>query len=84
VILTGVFMISRVRTIFFPRNPYLFSDMTWGLMYVRHALAWRLPFSPWSTSWNIADGRLGWSSDLARGKPGAQAGYEPLVKPPLL
>ena len=39
VILTGVFMMSRVRTIFFPRNPYLFSDMTWGLMYVLHGLA---------------------------------------------
>ena len=39
VIITGVFMMSRVRTIFFPRNPYLFSDMTWGLMYVLHGLA---------------------------------------------
>ena len=38
-ILTGVFLMSRVRTIFFPRNPYLFSDMTWGLMYVLHGLA---------------------------------------------
>jgi cytochrome b subunit of formate dehydrogenase len=28
-----------VHTIFFPRNPYLFSDMTWGLMYVLHGLA---------------------------------------------
>ena len=36
---TGVFMMSRVRTIFFPRNPYLFSNMTWGLMYVLHGLA---------------------------------------------
>jgi len=36
---TGVFMMSRVRTVFFPRNPYLFSDMTWGLMYVLHGLA---------------------------------------------
>ncbi|MGA9861519.1 MAG: cytochrome b/b6 domain-containing protein, partial [Terriglobales bacterium] len=36
VIFTGVFMMFRVRTIFFPRNPYLFSDMTWGLMYVLH------------------------------------------------
>ena len=36
---TGVFMMSRVRTIFFPRNPYLFGDMTWGLMYVLHGLA---------------------------------------------
>ncbi len=39
VILTGVFMMVRVRTIFFPRNPYLFGDMTWGLMYVLHGLA---------------------------------------------
>jgi cytochrome b subunit of formate dehydrogenase len=39
VIATGVFMMFRVRTIFFPRNPYLFSDMTWGLMYVLHGLA---------------------------------------------
>jgi cytochrome b subunit of formate dehydrogenase len=38
-IITGVFMMFRVRTIFFPRNPYLFSDMTWGLMYVMHGLA---------------------------------------------
>ena len=30
---------SRVRTIFFPRNPYLVSDMTWGMMYVLHGLA---------------------------------------------
>lgn len=39
VICTGVFMMFRVRTLFFPRNPYLFSDMTWGLMYVLHGLA---------------------------------------------
>jgi len=39
VILTGVSMMSRIRTIFFPRNPYLFGDMTWGLMYVLHGLA---------------------------------------------
>jgi cytochrome b subunit of formate dehydrogenase len=39
VVLTGVFMMFRVRTIFFPRNPYLFSDLTWGLMYVLHGLA---------------------------------------------
>jgi len=36
---TGVFMLFRVRTVFFTRNPYLFSDMTWGLMYVLHGLA---------------------------------------------
>ena len=39
VIVTGVFMMFRVRTIFFPRNPYLFSDMTWGMVYVLHGLA---------------------------------------------
>jgi cytochrome b subunit of formate dehydrogenase len=39
VIGTGVFMLFRVRTIFFQRNPYLFSDMTWGWMYVLHGLA---------------------------------------------
>lgn len=39
VIITGIFMMFRVRTIFFTRNPYLFSDMTWGLMYVLHGLA---------------------------------------------
>jgi cytochrome b subunit of formate dehydrogenase len=38
-IITGVFMMFRVRTIFFPRNPYLFGDMTWGMIYVLHGLA---------------------------------------------
>jgi cytochrome b subunit of formate dehydrogenase len=38
-ILTGVFMMFRVRTLFFPRNPYLFTDMTWGMIYVLHGLA---------------------------------------------
>jgi cytochrome b subunit of formate dehydrogenase len=37
--LTGVFMMFRVRTGILPRNPYLFGDMTWGLMYVLHGLA---------------------------------------------
>jgi cytochrome b subunit of formate dehydrogenase len=39
VIITGLFMMKRVRTPLFTRNPYLFSDMTWGLMYVLHGLA---------------------------------------------
>jgi len=39
VMLTGLFMMFRVRTGLFPRNPYLFGDMTWGLMYVLHGLA---------------------------------------------
>jgi cytochrome b subunit of formate dehydrogenase len=38
-IATGVFMMFRVRTGFLPRNPYLFGDMTWGVMYVLHGLA---------------------------------------------
>jgi cytochrome b subunit of formate dehydrogenase len=37
VTLTGFFMLFRVRSIF-TRNPYLFGDMTWGLMYVLHGL----------------------------------------------
>lgn len=39
VTVTGVFMMKRVRTPFFTRNPYVFGDMTWGLMYVLHGLA---------------------------------------------
>jgi cytochrome b subunit of formate dehydrogenase len=39
VTVTGLFMMKRVHTVFFTRNPYLFSDMTWGLMYVLHGLA---------------------------------------------
>jgi len=39
VTITGLFMMKRVRTPFFTRNPYVFSDMTWGLMYVLHGLA---------------------------------------------
>jgi len=39
VICTGLFMMKRVSTPFFTRNPYLFSDTTWGWMYVLHGLA---------------------------------------------
>ncbi len=38
-IVTGLFMMERIQTPFFTRNPYLFSEMTWGLMYVLHGLA---------------------------------------------
>jgi cytochrome b subunit of formate dehydrogenase len=38
-IVTGVFMLARVRTVFFTRNPYVFDDMTWGWMYVLHGFA---------------------------------------------
>ena len=37
--ITGVLMMSRVRTPFFARNPYLFDDMTWGVVYVFHGFA---------------------------------------------
>lgn len=36
---SGLFMMVRVRTPFFTRNPYLFGDATWGLMYVAHGVA---------------------------------------------
>jgi formate dehydrogenase subunit gamma len=39
VIITGILMMSRVRTPIFPRNPYLFSDVTWGFTYVLHGFA---------------------------------------------
>jgi len=39
VAITGGFMIFRVRTPMFGRNPYLFGEMTWGMMYVLHGLA---------------------------------------------
>jgi hypothetical protein len=32
-------MMVRVRTPFFARNPYLFSDGTWGVTYVAHGMA---------------------------------------------
>jgi cytochrome b subunit of formate dehydrogenase len=39
VMITGLFMMKRVDSIFKPRNPYLFGDMTWGMMYILHGLA---------------------------------------------
>ena len=36
---TGVFMMFRVPPIRLDVIPYLFSDMTWGMMYVLHGLA---------------------------------------------
>ena len=39
VAITGGFMLFRIHTPFLTRNPYLFSDMTWGMMYVLHGLA---------------------------------------------
>lgn len=39
VVATGGFMLKRVPTGLFERNPYLFSDLTWGLMYVAHGFA---------------------------------------------
>jgi cytochrome b subunit of formate dehydrogenase len=39
VVPTGLFMMVRVRNPIFARNPYLFSDATWGFMYVLHGLS---------------------------------------------
>jgi len=36
---TGGVMMFRVRTLFFPRNPYILGDETWGVIYVLHGLA---------------------------------------------
>ena len=36
---TGLFMMVRVQTPLFTRNPYLFGDATWGVVYVSHGLA---------------------------------------------
>jgi thiosulfate reductase cytochrome b subunit len=36
---TGLFMMVRVQTPFYTRNPYLLSDGVWGLFYVTHGLA---------------------------------------------
>jgi len=36
---TGILMMNRVETPLFVRNPYLFSDTTWGVMYVLHGLS---------------------------------------------
>ena len=40
VIATGLFMMKRVQTGIFTRNPYLFSDMTWGLMSCTGSPEW--------------------------------------------
>jgi hypothetical protein len=39
VVTSGLFMMVRVRTPLFTRNPYLLSDAKWGLTYVAHGLA---------------------------------------------
>jgi formate dehydrogenase subunit gamma len=39
VVATGIVMMYRVRTPLFARDPYLFSDQTWGVTYVLHGLA---------------------------------------------
>jgi cytochrome b subunit of formate dehydrogenase len=38
-VVTGILMTWRVRTPFFTRNLYLFSDRVWGFTYVLHGLA---------------------------------------------
>lgn len=38
-VITGGLMMVRIDTPFWTRNPYLFSDSVWGVMYVVHGLA---------------------------------------------
>ncbi len=38
-VVSGLLMMVRIRQPFFTRNPYLFSDETWGITYVSHGLA---------------------------------------------
>ena len=38
VVPTGLLMMKRVQTPLFVRDPYLFADRTWGIMYVAHGL----------------------------------------------
>ncbi len=37
--ITGVLMMFRIETPFFVRNPYLYTDATWGWIYVLHGLS---------------------------------------------
>jgi cytochrome b subunit of formate dehydrogenase len=37
--ITGGLMMVRIDTPFWTRNPYLFADATWGVMYVVHGLS---------------------------------------------
>jgi cytochrome b subunit of formate dehydrogenase len=39
VVASGLFMMVRVQTPFLTRNPYIFGDSTWGLVYVSHGIA---------------------------------------------
>ena len=39
VILTGIVMMFRIETWLWARDPYLFSDATWGWIYVLHGLS---------------------------------------------
>ena len=39
VMFTGLFMLKRVRTPFFVRDPYILGDRAWGFTYVAHGLA---------------------------------------------
>lgn len=39
VIITGLLMTVRIETPLWARNPYLFADQTWGMIYVVHGLS---------------------------------------------
>ena len=39
VVATGLLMMARIDTPLWPRNPYLLSSQTWGVVYVIHGFA---------------------------------------------
>ena len=85
--LTGVFMMFRVRTGILPRNPYLFGDMTWGLMYVLQFRASRhhvsngadqqsLVFHRVETAERADDDRAGWGEAFGQNAGPVRIGRE--------
>ncbi len=36
--ISGIVMMSRIRTALFTRNPYMLADTTWGFTYVAHGV----------------------------------------------
>ena len=38
-VISGMVMMYRIRTPLFTRNPYIFSDTTWGMTYLLHGVA---------------------------------------------
>ncbi|HVS16841.1 MAG TPA: cytochrome b/b6 domain-containing protein [Thermoanaerobaculia bacterium] len=81
-IITGVLMMFRIDTPVWPRNPYLYSDATWGVIYVLHGVGGVLlvtltfvhvyfailPEKRWIT-WSMIHGKIRRSDHLAHHDP---------------